>query len=242
MKRVSPYLKMRVLGAIEYAPGTTIVARIRHVAEQPFTDDNGVRFQFTWRTIQTWYSRYQKDGTTTVLPKSRSDKGKTRKMTPEEVLEAIEQVRPSFRGPRNVTAFYRACIERGQRCGTCMPNFPGQPICINGSSSCNDGESCVGKCRQGILTGTTSTDCRKAPADRRCDARLSQRCEQQCSVDPVAFCNRGCESPEFLTRCQIDCQRSCSLGASATPSAASSGPAPPPAYVHPQLAGRSISI
>ena len=57
MKRVSPYLKMRVLGAIEYAPGTTIVARIRHVAEQPFTDDNGVRFQFTWRTIQTWYSR-----------------------------------------------------------------------------------------------------------------------------------------------------------------------------------------
>lgn len=57
MKRVSPYLKMRVLGAIEYAPGASIVARIRHVAEQPFTDENGARFQFTWRTIQTWYSR-----------------------------------------------------------------------------------------------------------------------------------------------------------------------------------------
>jgi len=29
MKRVSSYLKMRVLGAIESAPGNSIVARIR---------------------------------------------------------------------------------------------------------------------------------------------------------------------------------------------------------------------
>jgi putative transposase len=113
MKRVSSYLKMRVLGAIESAPGNTIVARIRHVSDQVFLDEDGQRFQFTWRTIQTWYSRYKKDGTTTVVPKPRSDKGKTRKMTPEEVLEAIEAVRPSFRGRHNVTAFYRACIEQG---------------------------------------------------------------------------------------------------------------------------------
>jgi transposase InsO family protein len=113
MQRVSSYLKMRVLGAIESAPGSTVVARIRHVSEQPFVDEDGQRFQFTWRTIQTWYSRYKKDGTTTVLPKSRSDKGKTRKMMPEEVLEAIEQVRGNFRGAHNVTAFYRACVEKG---------------------------------------------------------------------------------------------------------------------------------
>jgi transposase InsO family protein len=66
-----------------------------------------------WRTIQTWHSRYKKDGTTTVLAKPRSDKGKTRKMAPEELLEAIEQVRASFRGPHNVRAIYRACIEKG---------------------------------------------------------------------------------------------------------------------------------
>src|SRR5690606_31126895 len=36
-----------------------------------------------------------------------------RKVTPEEVLEAIDQVRPSFHGPYNVTAYYRACIEKG---------------------------------------------------------------------------------------------------------------------------------
>jgi putative transposase len=113
MKRVSSYLKMRVLGAIESAPGGTIVARIRHVSDQVFVDEDGQRFQFTWRTIQTWYSRYKKDGTTTVLPKPRSDKGQTRKMAPEEVLEAIEQVRGSFRGGYNVADVYRCCIERG---------------------------------------------------------------------------------------------------------------------------------
>ena len=112
MKRVSPYLKMRVLGAIEFAPGDTVVARIRHVSEQIFTDEDGERFRFTWRTIQTWYSRYKKDGITSMAPKPRSDRGHTRKVEPELVLEAIEQVRASFRGPTNVTAVYRACIER----------------------------------------------------------------------------------------------------------------------------------
>lgn len=113
MKRVSSYLKMRVLGAIESAPGSTIIARIRHVSGQAFLDEDGHRFQFTWRTIQTWYSRYQKDGTTSVVSKLRSDKGKTRKISPEAVLEAIEQVRGSFRGGYNVADVYRACIERG---------------------------------------------------------------------------------------------------------------------------------
>jgi hypothetical protein len=80
---------------------------------QAFLDEDGRRFQFTWRTIQTWYSRYKKDGTTSVIGKTRSDKGKTRKMAPEELLEAFEQVRASFRGPHNVTAIYRACIEKG---------------------------------------------------------------------------------------------------------------------------------
>jgi putative transposase len=114
MKRVSPYLKMRVLGAIEFAPGSTIVARIRNLSDQVFTDDSDQRFQFTWRTIQTWYSRYKKDGITSMHPRARSDKGRTRKVQPEMLAEAIDQVRSSFHGnPNNITAVYRACIERG---------------------------------------------------------------------------------------------------------------------------------
>jgi len=87
MKRVSPYLKMRVLGAIEFAPGRTNVERIKHVSTLVFADESGERFQFTWRTIQTWYSRYKKDGITTMMPERRSDRGRPRKVSPEELLD-----------------------------------------------------------------------------------------------------------------------------------------------------------
>ncbi len=114
MKRVTPYLKMRVLGAIEFAPGNSVIERIRHVSGIVFTDDDDRRHQFTWSTIQTWYSRYKKDGITSMHPRTRSDKGLPRKVQPEQLAEAIDQVRAQFHGtPRNVTAVYRACIERG---------------------------------------------------------------------------------------------------------------------------------
>jgi putative transposase len=114
MKRVSPYLKMRVLGAIEFAPGNTIKKRIENVAGMTFTDEFDRQHRFTWRTIQTWYSRYKKDGITIVKPKPRSDKGHTRKVEPEKLQEAIEQVLPSFHDKSiNKSAVYRACIERG---------------------------------------------------------------------------------------------------------------------------------
>lgn len=114
MKRVSPYVKMRVLGAIDYAPGSTRVARIRHVAQQTFRDEDGALLQFTWRTIQTWYSRYKKNGITTIHPRTRSDKGSTRKVTPEAVNEAVQSALPSFHGaPPSVAAVYRVCVEKG---------------------------------------------------------------------------------------------------------------------------------
>jgi transposase InsO family protein len=124
MKRVSPYLKMRVLGAIEFAPGQSVRDRIKHVSGVVFTDENDERRQFTWRTIETWHTRYQKDGITTMKNRPRRDKGRTRKVTPEALLEGIEQVRPSFHGRSlNIAAIYRACIERGlvQR-QECAPN------------------------------------------------------------------------------------------------------------------------
>ncbi len=123
MKRVSPATKMRVLGAIEFAPGKTIKAKIDHVATLVFKDEEGDPLQFTWRTIQTWYSRYKKDGITTMRPKPRSDKGRTRKVEPELVQEAIDQVLPHFRGPTNLAAIYRACIEKNLlRREQCAPN------------------------------------------------------------------------------------------------------------------------
>ncbi len=112
MKRISPYLKMRVLGALEYAQAPSLEARYKEVSKMVFKDEDGLPRQFTWRTIQTWWYYYRRHGLTE--PVARVDKGTTRKITPEELLEAIESVLPDFHDKkRNLTAIYRACIEKG---------------------------------------------------------------------------------------------------------------------------------
>ncbi|MEK6684454.1 MAG: DDE-type integrase/transposase/recombinase [Nitrospirota bacterium] len=114
MKNPTPYLKMRVLGAIDMAPGISIRDRIRHVSQMPFTDEDGIVRTFTWRTISTWLYRYKSQGVTGMQNKTRSDKGSPRKVVPEKVLEAVEQALPFFRGKSHrLSEIYRVCIERG---------------------------------------------------------------------------------------------------------------------------------
>lgn len=120
VKRPSIYLKMKVLGAIDVAPGRTREERVRHVATMIFVDEEANQYQFTWRTIQTWYYRYKNHGVNAMNTVSRADKGKPRKTTPEELLEAINQALPHFRQKNqgrhtlpNKTALYRFCIEKG---------------------------------------------------------------------------------------------------------------------------------
>jgi putative transposase len=120
VKRPSIYLKMKVLGAIDAAPGKTRDERVHNVAAMIFLDEKGNECQFTWRTIQTWYYRYKNHGVTSMDTSSRADRGKPRKVTPEEVLEAINQALPHFHQKNNghgrtpnKTAIYRFCIEKG---------------------------------------------------------------------------------------------------------------------------------
>jgi len=69
---------------------------------------------FTWRTIQTWHYRYKNQGVTGVNNQPRKDKGQVRKVTPEELLEAINAARPHFHDKKlNKRAIYRFCIENG---------------------------------------------------------------------------------------------------------------------------------
>ncbi|NNL43215.1 MAG: DDE-type integrase/transposase/recombinase [Desulfobacterales bacterium] len=114
MKHPSSYLKMRILGAVENQKGKSINERIKKTAKLKFTDEQGNERSFTWRTISTWYYRYKTHGITGVTSKSRSDKGKTRKISPEELMEAINQVLPMFR-QNQYTKFdvYRMCIKKG---------------------------------------------------------------------------------------------------------------------------------
>lgn len=112
MKHSSAYLKMRVLGAIDSSPGKNIQERIQNASKLIFSDEDATPRQFTWRTIQTWFYRYKKDGITGVTNQGRRDKGKTRKLTPEELLEAINTALPHFRGANyNKMQIYRYCIE-----------------------------------------------------------------------------------------------------------------------------------
>lgn len=105
---------MRVLGAVDMAEGATERARIQALSQMIFTDEDGLPRQFTWRTISTWLCRYRKHGVTVMEKQARSDKGKTRKVRPEDILEAIEAARPKVRGhtPKR-SVLYRLCIEQG---------------------------------------------------------------------------------------------------------------------------------
>jgi transposase InsO family protein len=114
MKQPSVYLKMRVLGAIDTALGRTRHERVHQVAALTFLDEEGQPRQFTWRTIQTWFYRYKNHGITGMTNRTRRDKGQPRKVTPEELLEALNAARPHFTQKRtNKRALYRFCIEQG---------------------------------------------------------------------------------------------------------------------------------
>ena len=104
---------MKVLAAVEFAQGSSIRARIKAASLMSFEDEDGFPRRFTWRTISTWLYRYKIDGTTSMLHKSRSDKGRPRKVEVETLLEAIEKVRPRFRKGHTKAQLYRACIEEG---------------------------------------------------------------------------------------------------------------------------------
>ena len=114
MKLPSVYLKMRVLGAIDTVQGRTRHERVHNVAAMTFLDEDGNSRQFTWRTIQTWFYRYKNHGITGMTPQPRKDKGQARKVTPEELLEAINAAKPHFSTKRtNKRAIYRFCIQAG---------------------------------------------------------------------------------------------------------------------------------
>jgi putative transposase len=114
MKLPSVYLKMRVLGAVDAAEGRTRHQRIHNVAAMTFLDEEGNSRRFTWRTIQTWFYRYKNHGITGMTNRARKDKGQPRKVTPEELLEALNAAKPHFHNNcSNKRALFRFCIEKG---------------------------------------------------------------------------------------------------------------------------------
>lgn len=110
-------LRLRVLSAIDYAPGDSIQARIKQVATRTFTDQQtGCDYQFTWRTISTWLYRFKKHGMIALDRKTRADKNHYRKIQLNEVAEAINEVIPTMsknkKGNIPKMALYRRLLKQ----------------------------------------------------------------------------------------------------------------------------------
>jgi putative transposase len=110
-------LRLRVLSAIDYAPGDSIQARIKQVATRTFTDQQtDCDYQFTWRTISTWLYRFKKHGIITLDRKTRADKNSYRKIQLNEVAEAINEVIPTLsknkKGNIPKMALYRKLLKQ----------------------------------------------------------------------------------------------------------------------------------
>ncbi|MDD4976210.1 MAG: DDE-type integrase/transposase/recombinase [Bacteriovorax sp.] len=105
-------LRLRVLSAVDYAPGDSIVARIKSVSERTFVDEQTRReYKFAWRTISTWLYRFKSKGMTTLDNKTRADKNCYRKVQVSELAEAINEVIPTMGKSKNGT-FPRSTLYR----------------------------------------------------------------------------------------------------------------------------------
>lgn len=116
-KKPSLELRLRVLSAVDYAPGATIRARIKNVSERTFIDQpTNLEYRFTWRTISTWLYRYKRHGITTLDNRTRSDRNTTRKVQVNELAEAINDVIEGFStnkvGKIPKMALYRRLLEK----------------------------------------------------------------------------------------------------------------------------------
>lgn len=91
-------VKLRVLSAIDYAPGDSIRDRIKQVSTRVFRDEiKNIDYRFTWRTIETWRARFRKHGMVSMDRKTRSDKYAHRKVQPNELWQADTLYGPSIK-------------------------------------------------------------------------------------------------------------------------------------------------
>lgn len=110
-------VRLRVLAAIDVAPGASIRARIIYASQQTYLCPNTQHeYRFTWRTISTWLYRYKKDGITTMDKKTRSDKDTQRKVSLPQLAEAINEVLPTLStnkvGKLPKSVLYQVLLER----------------------------------------------------------------------------------------------------------------------------------
>ena len=92
-------------------PDASAAAYYKRISENPFTLPDGSTRQYSPKTLEKWFSLYQRFGYDALLPRSRSDKGVSRALSDEAVSE-IFRLKNEY--PRiNATQIHKQLLENG---------------------------------------------------------------------------------------------------------------------------------
>jgi transposase InsO family protein len=90
MKHASRLIKMKIFFFIQQCSDTCLTKRFKKAAEVVYEDDETKdRYKYTANSIATWYYQFKKKGVESFLQKTRKDKGKYRKISPQHLAECL---------------------------------------------------------------------------------------------------------------------------------------------------------
>ena len=90
-------------------PDDSATAYYKRIAQKEFTLPDGTVKKFSYKTIEDWATRYKRRGLEGLMPAVRSDKGTSRALSDEAVLQ-IFQIKEDF--PRiNATQIHQKLIQ-----------------------------------------------------------------------------------------------------------------------------------
>jgi putative transposase len=98
--------------------GIPLAAALEQVACCPVTRPDGAQRLYARRTIEDWYYAHQQGGFAALLPKTRSDKGQPRILTPEQSRWVLEQAQAHLAVP--VKVLYRRWRQQDPQ----LPSLP----------------------------------------------------------------------------------------------------------------------
>lgn len=98
--------------------GIPLAAALEHVACCPVTRPDGTQRLYARRTIEDWYYAHQQGGFAALTPKTRSDKGQPRILTPEQSRWILEQAQAHLAVP--IKVLYRRWRQKDPQ----LPSLP----------------------------------------------------------------------------------------------------------------------
>jgi transposase InsO family protein len=95
-----------------------LAVALEQVASCPVTRPDGTQRLYARRTIEDWYYAYQQGGFAALIPKTRSDKGQPRILTPEQSRRVLEQAQAHL--PVPIKVLYRRWRQQDPQ----LPSLP----------------------------------------------------------------------------------------------------------------------